>query len=154
MKTLKVVNRIFNGLMEQKGYGDEIIETLLWTVFIAMIAFVIILALRIKGGALSIFLIAATVAFAVYWVRELRKGFGPKGPEKKWSYEVIETDEEVLVIAEVPGPEDEVNVRLKGDRLEIKGGADFVKQVKVKKAKELVKFTYVNGILNVELKKG
>jgi len=140
-------------LMTQKSYGDEIVETLLWTVLIAVVAFLIILSLRLKGGALSLFLIVATIAFSVYWIRELRRGKA-RGLEKKWGYEVIETDKEVLVIAEVPGPEDEVKVSLDGDRLEIRGGNDFFRKVRVKKARGLIGFTYVNGILNVQLKKG
>ena len=94
----------------------------------------------------------------VYWLRELRKGIRlervrPLARSSNWSYDIIDYPEEVSVVAEVPGPVERVSARLQAGTLQIAGGNDFVRSIAVSNAVSVLRTTYVNGVLNVRLKK-
>jgi hypothetical protein len=130
----------------------------------ALIAGIIILGVfllviaRLERGLLGVILGALTAALVIYWLRETRamlkseRSIRRERPSK-WNYDMIDSHDEVRLVAEVPGPEELVKVTLSQSVLEIKGGGDFRKNVTLQRPLELVGMTYVNGVLNVRLRK-
>ena len=73
--------------------------------------------------------------------------------KKMWVYDIIDSQDGITFVAEVPGPEDQVRVELIDRTLKIQGGQEFAREVRLPKAAEIIESRYVNGVLNVRLKK-
>ncbi|MGQ9639741.1 MAG: Hsp20/alpha crystallin family protein [Candidatus Bathyarchaeia archaeon] len=137
-----------------KEAGD--IATLLAMLIVASILLAILV--RIQRGLLGIVLGCLAVALAAYWILELRRAL--RGDlkirlqdTKGWNSDIIEDANEILVVGNVPGPEDKIEIRLHDDLLEVKGGRGFHELVRL--PSKVVGFTraYNNGVLEVRLKK-
>lgn len=76
-----------------------------------------------------------------------------KSPSRKWTYDIIEDESVVTIVAEIPGPTECVKVEYKGNLLTLFGGERFKKKVSVQKGLSLSATSYINGILNVKLSK-
>jgi len=59
----------------------------------------------------------------------------------------------MVFVAEVPGPEDQINIMLTNGILHIKGGRNFVKEIPVKTNQDMSisDFKYRNGVLMVKI---
>lgn len=116
-----------------------------------------------QSGA-SFILITAAAGLMVYWVYELRRMSGsseqktmPKeaAEKKDWVYDLIKSNDEMVFVAEVPGPEDQINVRLSAGILRIKGGQNFAKDVQLDMTAEMgiSDYKYRNGVLTIKMQK-
>jgi HSP20 family molecular chaperone IbpA len=95
-----------------------------------------------QNGSGFIFATAAA-ALVIYWVYEVRKMSGPAEKQKMaisldadqrrdWFYDLIKNNDDAMVfVAEVPGPEEKINVQLSAGILKIKGGQNFSKAVQI-----------------------
>ncbi|AFU60364.1 HSP20-like chaperone [Candidatus Nitrososphaera gargensis Ga9.2] len=121
-----------------------------------------VLLARSQGGFGFIFLAAAS-GLMIYWVREVRmmarseerKMAKEIEQQKDWVYDLIKGNDEVVFVAEVPGPEDQINVRLIGDLLRIKGGQNFARDVPLELTQEMgiADYKYRNGVLTIKIQK-
>lgn len=122
-----------------------------------------VLASRGGQDGASFILITIAAGLVVYWVRELRKisrseeqKMGPREVEQKdWVYDLIKSNDEMVFVAEVPGPEDKINVRLAAGILRIKGGQNFSKDVQLDLTSEMgiSDYKYRNGVLTIKIQK-
>ncbi|MGH1566352.1 MAG: Hsp20/alpha crystallin family protein, partial [Nitrosopumilus sp.] len=105
---------------------------------------------------------AATLTM-FYWVRVLKKMTKDQKPSytqvreqetKNWVYDLIKGKEEFVFVAEVPGPEDKIAVRLIDGILYIRATAEFSKEVPIEEAKnmQIFDFKYRNGVLTLRIK--
>ncbi|MFH1328579.1 MAG: hypothetical protein ABIH76_07060 [Candidatus Bathyarchaeota archaeon] len=127
---------------------------------IIFITIVLTLIVRVQRGLLGIILAGLAVVLLVYWLREIRKtvnkewlGAEPPSKSQDWAYDIIDGKDDLTVVAEVPGPEDQVKVDLTGQTLEVKGGQNFKKTMKIPKNAGIIKVSYVNRVLNIKLRK-
>ncbi len=133
---------------------------------ITIVASLLIVLFKVKAGILGIGLGAIAVATLIYWVKEAKKIFreeeaylkvkrtiDKKEGEAKWFYDLIDYGESMKLTAEVPGPAEEVNVRLHEGTLEIRGGRDFTRSVQVSKGVRVQDWSHSNGVLHVRLQK-
>ncbi|AIF82714.1 hypothetical protein NTE_00634 [Candidatus Nitrososphaera evergladensis SR1] len=127
-----------------------------------------------QNNGASFILITIAAGFVIYWVREIRKMSGP--PEQKvimprdaeqqkkdWVYDLIKNNDGAMVfVAEVPGPEDQINVRLSEGVLKIKGGQNFSKDVQLDPTATtpaaaaemgISDYKYRNGVLTIRMQK-
>ena len=124
---------------------------------------VYVLSLRNDAGYVSFILIGITAAIMIYWVRVLKKmtkdtqpQYVPKESEtKNWVYDLIKGESEIVFVAEVPGPEDQVTVRLIDGTLYIRGSGHFSKEVPIETTPDMGihDFKYRNGVLTLRIKK-
>ncbi|MDH5703877.1 MAG: hypothetical protein OEY99_06650 [Aigarchaeota archaeon] len=143
--------------MKRKRKNPEDPLDILSIIGITVVALLLILLFKVKGGILGIVLGAVAVATLFYWLKEIRKVFReekayPTG-EAEWLYDLIDDGEGVSLVAKVPGPAEEVEVRLHKGVLEIRGGGNFKRRVHVPKEVELQDRSYINGVLHVSLQK-
>ena len=120
-----------------------------------------VLFARSQGGVGFIFLAIAS-GLMIYWVREARmmarseeSKLAKEIKQKDWVYDLIKNNEEMVFVAEVPGPEDQINVRLLEGLLHIKGGQNFTRDVPLELTEEMgiSDYKYRNGVLTIKIQK-
>ena len=120
-----------------------------------------VLLARSQGGIDFIFLAAAS-GLMIYWVREVKlmarseeKAIVRELEQKDWVYDLIKNNDEMVFVAEVPGPEDQISVRLTDGLLRIKAGQSFAKDVPLELSDGTVisDYKYRNGVLTVKIRK-
>jgi HSP20 family molecular chaperone IbpA len=120
-----------------------------------------VLLARSQDGVGFIFLAIAS-GLMIYWVREVRlmarsedKKLSKEMEQKDWVYDLIKNDDGMVFVAEVPGPEDQINVKLLEGLLRIKGGQNFAKDVPLELTQEMViyDYKYRNGVLTIRIQK-
>jgi len=124
---------------------------------------VYVMSQRTGLGFVSFILIGAAAFTMIYWVKVLKKMTKDQKPKyrtreqetKSWVYDLIKGDEEIVFVAEVPGPEDKVMVRLIDGILYIRGSGGFSKEVPVQGSNDMqiYDFKYRNGVLTLRIKK-
>jgi len=116
---------------------------------------------RSQGSVGFIFLAIAS-GLIIYWVREVRlmarsedKKLAKEMEEKDWVYDLIKNNDGMVFVAEVPGPEDQINVKLIEGLLRIKGGQNFAKEVPLEMTQEMgiSDYKYRNGVLTIRIQK-
>ena len=130
---------------------------------ILSLGIVYVMSQRTGMGFVSFILIGAAAFTMIYWVQVLKKMTKDQKPKyrareqetKSWVYDLIKGDEEVVFVAEVPGPEDKVMVRLIDGILYIRGSGGFSKEVPVQGSNDMqiYDFKYRNGVLTLRIKK-
>lgn len=145
----------------KKRRDPELTDTAnILTILVGVVVIAIILALlvRLQRGLLGIILGSLAAILALYWIMELRKTlkrelrikpFETKG----WGPDIIEDRNEILIVGKVPGPEDKINIQLRENFLEVKGGLDFREVIKLPARAVSFNVAYNNGILEVRLRK-
>ncbi len=120
-----------------------------------------VLFARSQGGVGFIFLAIAS-GLVIYWVREARmmarseeSKLAKEIKQKDWVYDLIKNKNEMVFVAEVPGPEDQINVRLLEGLLQIKGGQNFKRDVPLELSEEMgiSDYKYRNGVLTIKIQK-
>ena len=106
-------------------------------------------------------LIGVAAITTIYWVhilkkmtREQKPKFTPKETEaKNWVYDLIKGDKEFVFVAEVPGPDDKIMVRLIDGILYVRGSAGFSKEVVIEGSNQMqiTDFKYRNGVLTLRI---
>jgi HSP20 family protein len=124
---------------------------------------VYIMSLRASQGYVSFILIGAAALVMIYWVRVLKnmsKNVQPQytakeNESKNWVYDLIKGENEIVFVAEVPGPEDMVSVRLIDGILYIRGSGRFTKEVPIEVTPDMGihDFKYRNGVLTLRIRK-
>jgi HSP20 family molecular chaperone IbpA len=123
-----------------------------------LMGLLLLFLIRIQRGLLGLVLAGVATILMIYWMREIRqlvkKEFqATKSPKKTWTCDVFEADTKVTVVAEVPGPVEDIKVNLKTKSLSIIGGGRFKQKVKIPKGLALINTSYLNGILTINLKR-
>jgi len=117
---------------------------------------------RSGSGYVSFILIGMAAITMIYWARVLKKMTKDQKPKytirdqeaKNWVYDLIKGEEEFVFVADVPGPEDKITVRLIDGILYIRGSGGFSKEVPIEGSKEMqiFDFKFRNGVLTLRIK--
>jgi len=146
------------------SYSNE--QSLNFVIPIMVILFlgiVYIMSQRSGIGFVSFILIGIAAFTMIYWVHVLKKMTKEQQPKftareqetKSWVYDLIKGDEETVFVAEVPGPEDKVMVRLIDGILYIRGSGNFSKEIPIEGSNDMKihDFKYRNGVLTLRIKR-
>jgi len=163
--TLYLVNSDLYCLASYKGaYSNE--QSLNFVIPIVVILFfgiIYMMTQRADYGFVSFILVGAAALTIFYWVRVLKKMTKDQKPlfskvreqeTKNWVYDMIKSEGEFVFVAEVPGPEDKIAVRLIDGILYIRGTSGFSKEIPVEGADDMkiFDFKYRNGVLTLRIK--
>ena len=106
-------------------------------------------------------LIGGAAITIIYWVSVLKKLVVENKPKytakeaeaKNWVNDLIRGDNELVFVAEVPGPDDKIMVRLIDGILYIRGSGGFSKEVPIEGSQEMkiTDFKYRNGVLTLRI---
>lgn len=143
--------------------NDKSLDFIIPLMVLLFLGAVYVMSLRASEVYVSFILIGITAAIMIYWVRVLKKMTKDTQPQyttkesdaKNWVYDLIKGDQELVFVAEVPGPEDQVTVRLIDGILYIRGSSKFSKEVPIEATPDMGihDFKYRNGVLTLRIKK-
>ncbi len=121
------------------------------------------MSLRYEHGAISFILIGIAAATMIYWGFVIKKMTRTEKPKytardtesKNWVFDVIKGENEIVFVAEVPGPDDKIVVRLVEGVLYIRGSGNFSKEVPIEGSSgmQIADFKYRNGVLTLRIGK-
>jgi len=122
-----------------------------------------ILITRINQSYSGFLLVSVASVLMIYWVRELKgivkdedsKPLPGDVDPKDWVYDLIKNKNEMVFVAEVPGPEEQIDVSLTIGTLHVKSGQKFAKATPLDLNEEMniSDFKYRNGILTIKINK-
>ena len=137
--------------MRGESRVEESSKLLLGVLAILLLLLLFSLTLRIGRGVLGLILIGVIILLGVYWFKEVEKALKTYRPRIKYPLELVEDGDLLTLTAQVPGPEEQVSVKISGRKLLIRGGRGFKRVVKLPYPVKVLKRSYVNGILHLEL---
>ena len=161
-----MANTGFFCLASYKGaYSNE--QSLNFVIPIMIILFlgvIYVMTQRSGDGFVSFILVGVAAVTMFYWVRVLKKMTKDQKPAfkarevepKNWVYDLIKGEGDFVFVAEVPGPEDKIMVRLIDGVLYIRGTGNFSKEIPIEGSNDMqiFDFKYRNGVLTLRIKKG
>lgn len=148
----------------KKSYSNEqSINFIIPIMIILFLGIVYMMSLRYGQGAVSFILVGIAAATMIYWgfvLKKMTKTEKPKytareAESKNWVYDLIKGNEEIIFVAEVPGPDDKIMVRLIDGVLYVRGSGNFSKEIPIDGASgmEIADFKYRNGVLTLRIRK-
>jgi HSP20 family molecular chaperone IbpA len=130
-------------------------------VLLIFIGIVYIMSQRADGNFVSFILIGVAAVTTIYWAsvfKKMLKNVKPKytareAEAKNWVYDLIKGENQFVFVAEVPGPDDKIMVRLIDGMLYIRGSSSFSKEVQIEGSNQMKisDFKYRNGVLTLRI---
>ena len=130
-------------------------------IVLLFIGVIYVMTQRADGSFVNFILIGVATVTTIYWVHILKKmlkNIKPKytareAEAKNWVYDLIKGDNQFVFVAEVPGPDDKIMVRLIDGMLYIRGSGGFSKEVQIEGSNQMKisDFKYRNGVLTLRI---
>ena len=130
-------------------------------VILLFIGIIYVMSQRADGSFVSFILIGVATITTIYWARVLKKMLKNVKPKytareaeaKNWVYDLIKGEKQFVFVAEVPGPDDKIMVRLIDGVLYVRGTGGFSKEVPIEGSNEMqiADFKYRNGVLTLRI---
>ena len=130
-------------------------------VVLLFIGIIYVMSTKADGSFVNFILIGVATITTIYWVRVLKKmlknikpKYSPRETEaKNWVYDLIKGENQFVFVAEVPGPDDKIMVRLIDGMLYIRGSGSFSKEVQIEGSiqMKIADFKYRNGVLTLRI---
>jgi len=131
-------------------------------VVLLCIGVVYMMSQRAEGNFVNFILIGVGAITAIYWISVIKKmtkevvvpKFTAREAEaKNWVYDLIKGEDEIVFVAEVPGPDDKIMVRLIDGILYVRGSSRFSKEIPIEGSSEMqiTDFKYRNGVLTLKI---
>ena len=130
-------------------------------VVLLFIGIIYIMSQRADGNYISFILIGVAAVTTIYWssvFKKMLKNVKPKytareAEAKNWVYDLIKGENQFVFVAEVPGPDDKIMVRLIEGILYIRGTSGFSKEVQIEGSNQMKisDFKYRNGVLTLRI---
>jgi len=125
------------------------------------IGIVYLMSQKADGSFASFILIGVATITTIYWVRVIKKMLKNVKPKytareaeaKNWVYDLIKGENQFVFVAEVPGPDDKIMVRLIDGMLYVRGTGGFSKEVQIEGSNQMqiTDFKYRNGVLTLRI---
>ena len=130
-------------------------------IVLLFIGVIYVMTQRADGSFVNFILIGVATITTIYWVHILKKmlkNIKPKytareAEAKNWVYDLIKGDNQFVFVAEVPGPDDKIMVRLIDGILYVRGSGGFSKEVQIEGSNQMqiTDFKYRNGVLTLRI---
>ena len=130
-------------------------------IILLFIGVIYIMTQRADGSFVNFILVGVATITTIYWVhiiKKMLKNVKPKytareAEAKNWVYDLIKGDNQFVFVAEVPGPDDKIMVRLIDGILYVRGSGGFSKEVQIEGSNnmQITDFKYRNGVLTLRI---
>jgi len=140
---------------------DKSLNFVIPIVVLLCIGVVYMMSQRAEVFSVNFILIGVATITTIYWVRVLKKMLKNVKPKysareaevKNWVYDLIKGENQFVFVAEVPGPDDKIMVRLIEGILYIRGTGGFSKEVQIEGSNKMKisDFKYRNGVLTLRI---
>ena len=142
---------------------DKLLNYVIPIIILIFFGLVYAVSSRADNSFVGFILIGAALVTIVYWTVVIKKMLVTGKPKftareqesKNWVYDLIKGDQETVFVAEVPGPEDKIMVRLIDEILYVRGSQGFSKEVPIEGSStmQIADFKYRNGVLTLRIAK-
>ncbi len=142
-------------------YNEKSTEQIVPVVIIVFLGVLYLMSAQGYNNHVSFMLIGVAAIVMIFWARVLKNMIKSNAPKysqreqetKNWVYDLIKGDREIVFVAEVPGPEDKIMVRLISGILYIRGSGGFNREVPISgsEAMQISDFKYRNGVLTLKI---
>ncbi len=143
--------------------NEQSLNFIIPIILILFVGIIYVMTQRSGTGFVSFILIGAAAITMIYWTKVLKKMTKEQKPKytireqesKTWVYDLIKGEQEFVFVAEVPGPEDKIIVRLIEGILYVRGSGGFSKEIPIEGSTDMqiFDFKYRNGVLTLKIKK-
>tara|TARA_B100000929_G_scaffold130389_1_gene103209 strand:- start:3061 stop:3531 length:471 start_codon:yes stop_codon:yes gene_type:complete len=140
---------------------DKLLNYIVPVILLIFFGLVYAVSLRSDNGFVGFILVGAALFTIVYWTVVIKKMVLTGKPKftareqesKNWVYDLIKGEQETVFVAEVPGPEDKIMVRLIDGILYVRGSQGFSKEVPIEgsTSMQIGDFKYRNGVLTLRI---
>ena len=140
---------------------DKLLNYVIPIIILIFFGLVYAVSSRADNSFVGFILIGAALITIVYWTVVIKKMLITGKPKftareqesKNWVYDLIKGDQETVFVAEVPGPEDKIMVRLIDEILYVRGSQGFSKEVPIEGSStmQIADFKYRNGVLTLRI---
>ena len=140
---------------------DKLLNYVIPVILLIFFGLIYAVSMRADNGFVGFILIGAALFTIVYWTVVIKKMVLTGKPKftsreqesKNWVYDLIKGDTETVFVAEVPGPEDKIMVRLIDGVLYVRGSQGFSKEVQMEGSSnmQIADFKYRNGVLTLRI---
>ena len=130
-------------------------------IVLLFIGVIYVMTQRADGSFVNFILVGVATVTTIYWVhiiKKMLKNIKPKytareAEAKNWVYDLIKGDNQFVFVAEVPGPDDKIMVRLIDGMLYVRGSGGFSKEVQIEGSNQMKisDFKYRNGVLTLRI---
>lgn len=142
-------------------YNEKAVSQVIPIAIIVFLGGLYVMSAQGNDSYVSFILIGVAAITMVFWARVIKKSvatqvqrFSKREPESKnWVYDLIKGEREFVFVAEVPGPEDKITVRLISGILYIRGSSGFAREVPISgsDSMQISDFKYRNGVLTLRI---
>ena len=140
---------------------DKLLNYVIPIIILIFFGLVYAVSSRADNSFVGFILIGAALITIVYWTVVIKKMLITGKPKftareqesKNWVYDLIKGEQETVFVAEVPGPEDKIMVRLIDGVLYVRGSQGFSKEVNIEGSgmMQIADFKYRNGVLTLRI---
>jgi hypothetical protein len=140
---------------------DKSLNFVIPIIVLLCIGVIYVMSQRAEGNFVNFILIGVATITTIYWVKVLKKMLKNVKPKytareaeaKNWVYDLIKGENQFVFVAEVPGPDDKIMVRLIDGVLYIRGTGGFSKEVQIEGSNQMKisDFKYRNGVLTLRI---
>ena len=140
---------------------DKLLNYVIPIIILIFFGLIYAVSSRADNSFVGFILIGAALITIVYWTVVIKKMLITGKPKftareqesKNWVYDLIKGDQETVFVAEVPGPEDKIMVRLIDEILYVRGSQGFSKEVPIEGSStmQIADFKYRNGVLTLRI---
>ena len=130
-------------------------------IVLLFIGIIYVMSQKADSSFANFILIGLAAITTIYWVHILKKLSKEQRPKfvaketeaKNWVYDLIKGDNQFVFVAEVPGPDDKIMVRLIDGILYVRGSGGFSKEVDIggSNQMQITDFKYRNGVLTLKI---
>ena len=142
--------------------NEQSLNFIIPIVVLLLIGMLYVMTQRADTHFANFFLIGAGAITAIYWISVIKKmakevvvpKFTAREAEaKNWVYDLIKGEDEIVFVAEVPGPDDKIMVRLIDGILYVRGSSRFSKEIPIEGSSQMqiTDFKYRNGVLTLKI---
>ena len=142
--------------------NEQSLNFIIPIVVLLLIGMLYVMTQRADTHFANFVLIGAGAITAIYWISVIKKmakqvvvpKFSAREAEaKNWVYDLIKGEDEMVFVAEVPGPDDKIMVRLIDGILYVRGSSRFSKEIPIEGSNQMqiTDFKYRNGVLTLKI---
>ena len=142
--------------------NEQSLNFIIPIVVLLLIGMLYVMTQRADTHFANFVLIGAGAITAIYWISIIKKmakevvvpKFTAREAEaKNWGYDLIKGEDEIVFVAEVPGPDDKIMVRLIDGILYVRGSSRFSKEIPIEGSSQMqiTDFKYRNGVLTLKI---
>ena len=142
--------------------NEQSLNFIIPIVVLLLIGMLYVMTQRADTHFANFVLIGAGAITAIYWISVIKKmtkevvvpKFTAREAEaKNWVYDLIKGENELVFVAEVPGPDDKIMVRLIDRILYVRASGGFSKEVVIENSNEMQisDFKHRNGVLTLTI---